>query len=42
VLSALAAPLGLAGHPDGAAVENALRGATVLGQATLIGTYRRG
>jgi Raf kinase inhibitor-like YbhB/YbcL family protein len=42
ILSALAAPLGLAGHPDGAAVQKALKGATVLGQATLRGTYRRG
>jgi Raf kinase inhibitor-like YbhB/YbcL family protein len=41
-LSALAAPLGLPGHPDGAAVGAALKKATVLGRATLTGTYRRG
>ncbi len=40
-LSALAAPLGLAGHPDGKAVQAALKSATILGQATLTGTYRR-
>jgi hypothetical protein len=39
-LYALATPLGLAGHPDGAAVRRALRGATVLAQTTLVGTFR--
>ncbi len=39
-LYALAAPLGLAGHPDGKAVRAALRGATILGQVALSGTYR--
>jgi Raf kinase inhibitor-like YbhB/YbcL family protein len=42
VLTALAEPLALAGHPDKTAVREALRGANVLGQATLNGTYRRG
>jgi Raf kinase inhibitor-like YbhB/YbcL family protein len=36
-LSALARPLGLAGHPGGAAVRAALGNAHVLGRATLIG-----
>ncbi len=40
-LSALAAPLHLAGHPDGAAVRAALRDATVVARARLTGTYRR-
>ena len=40
-LSALAAPLGLGGHPDGSAVRQALRGATVIGRARLTGTYHR-
>jgi Raf kinase inhibitor-like YbhB/YbcL family protein len=39
-LYALAAPLGLAGHPDGAAVRAALARARVLGLATLIGTVK--
>jgi Raf kinase inhibitor-like YbhB/YbcL family protein len=39
-LYALAAPLGLEGHPDGAAVRRALAGATVLEKVTLVGTYR--
>ena len=39
-LSALAAPLKLAGHPSGAAVRTALAAATVLGRATLIGTSK--
>ena len=39
-LYALAAPLGLPGHPGGAAIRAALGGATVLGKATLVGTYR--
>jgi Raf kinase inhibitor-like YbhB/YbcL family protein len=39
-LYALTAPLGLPGHPDGSAVRAALRGATILGQVTLVGTYR--
>lgn len=38
-LAALAAPLGLAGHPSGADVERALATATVVGTATLIGTF---
>ena len=41
-LSALAAPLGLHGAPDGGAVRKALNRATVLGTAALEGTYRRG
>jgi hypothetical protein len=39
-LTALAAPLGLAGHPDGSAVRAALRTATRLGAVTLVGTFR--
>lgn len=39
-LYALAAPLGLPGHPDGATVRAALRKATVLGAVTLVGTFR--
>lgn len=39
-LYALAAPLGLAGSPDGTAVRAALRAATVLGRASLGGTFR--
>jgi len=39
-LYALAAPLGLSGHPDGVAVRAALARATVLGRITLVGTYR--
>jgi len=39
-LYALAAPLGLSGHPDGSTVRAALSGSTVLGQATLVGTRR--
>jgi Raf kinase inhibitor-like YbhB/YbcL family protein len=39
-LYALAAPLGLTGHPDGATVRTALGNATVLGQVTLVGTFR--
>jgi Raf kinase inhibitor-like YbhB/YbcL family protein len=39
-LSALAKPLGLAGHPDGAAIRAALRSAEVLGTARLVGTFR--
>jgi len=41
-LYALAAPLGLPGEPDGATVRGALGRATVLGEAVLEGTYRRG
>ena len=37
---ALAAPLGLAGHPDGNVIRTALGRALVLGTVTLIGTYR--
>lgn len=40
-MSALAAPLGLGGHPDGSAVRAALRDATVVGRARLTGTYHR-
>ncbi len=39
-LSALAAPLGLGGHPSGAAVLAALARSGVLGEARLIGTFR--
>lgn len=39
-LYALAAVLGLPGHPDGATVRAALRKATVLGAVTLVGTFR--
>ena len=39
-LSALAAPLGLGGHPTGAAVRRALATAKVLGRATLVGTSK--
>jgi Raf kinase inhibitor-like YbhB/YbcL family protein len=39
-LTALAAPIGLSGHPDGAAVRSALATAKKLGSATLIGTFR--
>ncbi len=39
-LYALAAPLGLPGHPDGAAIRAALGAATVLGEVTLVGTFR--
>jgi hypothetical protein len=38
-LYALAAPLGLPGHPDGGALRAALHAATILGRATLIGTF---
>ncbi len=38
-LYALAAPLGLAGHPNGAAVRAALAKATVLARVTLVGTF---
>jgi Raf kinase inhibitor-like YbhB/YbcL family protein len=41
-LTALAAPLGLTGNPDGATVRFALGRAHVLGTTTLTGTYRRG
>jgi phosphatidylethanolamine-binding protein (PEBP) family uncharacterized protein len=39
-LSALAAPLKLAGHPSGSAVRTALAATKVLGRATLIGTSK--
>jgi phosphatidylethanolamine-binding protein (PEBP) family uncharacterized protein len=39
-LSALAAPLGLGGHPTGAAVRKALASAKVLARATLVGTSK--
>jgi hypothetical protein len=41
-LAAIAAPLGLAGQPNGQDAAAALAGADVLGQAILTGTYRRG
>lgn len=41
-LYALGAPLGLSGSPGGSTVRAALGRATVLGTATLQGTYRRG
>jgi Raf kinase inhibitor-like YbhB/YbcL family protein len=41
-LSALAAPLGLAGGPRAADVASALGGASVLGAAVLEARYRRG
>jgi Raf kinase inhibitor-like YbhB/YbcL family protein len=39
-LYALAKPLGLDGHPDGAAIRRALQSADVLAKVTLTGTYR--
>ena len=39
-LYALAAPLGLAGHPDGSTVRAALARATVIDRTTLTGTFR--
>jgi Raf kinase inhibitor-like YbhB/YbcL family protein len=42
VLSALAAPLGLAGHPAPATVEDAIAVGTLLARARLTGTYHRG
>lgn len=39
-LYALAAPLGLSGHPNGSALRAALGKATVLGKTTLHGTFR--
>ena len=39
-LYAVAAPLGLSGHPDGRAVKAALGRASILGQVTLEGTFR--
>jgi Raf kinase inhibitor-like YbhB/YbcL family protein len=39
-LYALAAPLGLPGHPDDKAVRGALDGATVLGHVRLTGTFQ--
>jgi Raf kinase inhibitor-like YbhB/YbcL family protein len=39
-LSALAKPLDLSGHPDGAAVRAALRSADAIGTARLVGTVR--
>ena len=41
-LTALGAPLALAGHPGGSAVRGALKAARVLGEARLTATYRRG
>jgi Raf kinase inhibitor-like YbhB/YbcL family protein len=41
-LYAMAAPLGLAGHPDRSAVEAALARGEVLGNVVLTGTYRKG
>jgi hypothetical protein len=40
-LTAVGAPLGLDDHPGGDAVRDAIGRATVLGQATLMGTYTR-
>jgi Raf kinase inhibitor-like YbhB/YbcL family protein len=39
-LHALAAPLALPRHPDGGAVRAALRGATILSRAMIVGTFR--
>ena len=39
-LYALSAPLGLPGHPDGAAIRAALAQADVLARVTLVGTFR--
>lgn len=39
-LYALAATLGLPGHPDGATVRRALGAATVLARTTLVGTFK--
>jgi Raf kinase inhibitor-like YbhB/YbcL family protein len=39
-LYALAAPLALTGHPDGATVRAALAKAAILAQVTLVGTFR--
>jgi Raf kinase inhibitor-like YbhB/YbcL family protein len=39
-LYALAAPLGLSGHPNGSAVRRALGNATVVAHVTLTGTFR--
>ena len=39
-LYALAAPLGLTGHPDGRTVRAALTRASVLATVTLVGTFR--
>jgi Raf kinase inhibitor-like YbhB/YbcL family protein len=41
-LTALAAPLGLSGHPSGQEVTIALAKGDVLGSVILTGTYRRG
>jgi len=41
-MTALAAPLGLPGHPSGSDVEAALGRANVLGKTVLTATYRRG
>jgi Raf kinase inhibitor-like YbhB/YbcL family protein len=38
-LYALASPLGLAGHPDGAAVRSALERATMIARTRLTGTF---
>ena len=40
-LTALADPLGLAGAPNARELRDAMRGASVLGSASLEGTYRR-
>jgi Raf kinase inhibitor-like YbhB/YbcL family protein len=40
-LTAVAAPLGLADHPTGKDVADALASATVIEEVTLTGTYRR-
>src|SRR4051812_11125048 len=41
-LIALAAPLGLSGHPDRATLDRSMVAGTVLGKTTLSGTYARG
>jgi hypothetical protein len=41
-MTAIAAPLGLAGHPNDKEVAAALGKGEVLGQATMTATYRRG
>ena len=42
VLSGLAEPLGLPGHPSPATVEDAIAAGTVLARARLTATYDRG
>jgi Raf kinase inhibitor-like YbhB/YbcL family protein len=40
ILYALAVPLGLCGHPEGAKVRQTLEGATIVDRTTLMGTFR--